>query len=71
MELLFHTDVENAFLFIDTMIEDDNLWNRLKLLEILDGVAGEKATEVLKKLADDPEEMINERAKMILQDRTN
>ncbi len=71
MELLFHIDRENAFLFLDTMLNDDNLWNRLKLLEILDSIDNENSTAALRKLADDPEEMINERAKMILETRTN
>ncbi|MBU1101700.1 MAG: HEAT repeat domain-containing protein [Bacteroidetes bacterium] len=68
-ELLFHTDIDTAFLFIDTMLDDDNMWNKLKLLEILDSISGEKADEALKKLAEDPEEMINERAKLIIEER--
>jgi HEAT repeat protein len=70
MELLFNTDMENAFLFIDTMLNDDNMWNKLKLLEILDVIDDEKSTEALNKLSEDPEEMISERAKMILETRT-
>lgn len=69
MELLFHTDMENAFLFLDTMLDDDNMWNRLKLMEILDAIDNEKANEALKKLSEDQEEMISERAKMILEMR--
>ena len=71
VELLFTIDQGTAMLFIDKMVEDDNLWNRLKLLEILGEVNLPEANNVLKKLADDTEEMVSERAKYILSQRSN
>ena len=70
VELLFTIDQGTAMLFIDKMVEDDNLWNRLKLLEILSEVNSIEANTALKKLADDAEEMVNERAKFILSQRS-
>lgn len=69
IELLFSISLETALLFIDTMIEDDNLWNRLKILEIIENVFNPCITEVLKKLINDPEEMVRERAEWILSQR--
>ncbi len=70
VELLFTIDQGTAMLFIDKMVEDDNLWNRLKLLEILSEVNSIEANTALKKLTDDAEEMVNERAKYILSQRS-
>lgn len=68
-ELLFYTCPETALLFADTMIEDDNIWNRLKILELVENLREPKAEEVLRKLASDPEEMIRDRAEWILSQR--
>jgi len=70
-ELLFSLDKGVAALFLDKMIEDDNMWNRLKLLELLDDVRSEEANFALQKLANDPEEMISERAQFIISQREN
>ncbi len=69
IELLFTIDQGTAMLFIDKMVEDDNLWNRLKLLEILGEVNSMEANTVLKRMVDDAEEMVSERAKYILSQR--
>ncbi len=69
IELLFILDTENALLFIDKMIEDDNLWNKLKLLEILSGINNNAAEEAIVKLAGDKEEMISECANFYLGQR--
>lgn len=69
VELLFYTSLETALLFVDSMIEDDNLWNRLKILEIIENIFHPKINEVLKKMVNDPEEMIRERAAWTLAQR--
>lgn len=66
VELLFTIDQNIAVLFIDKMLDDDNLWNRLKLLELLSGINMPEAESALVKMSNDPEEMISERAKFIL-----
>lgn len=70
-EILFIIEKDNAILFLDKMLEDDNLWNKLKLLEILAGIFNHEAEEAINKLANDPEEMISERAKFILSNRSD
>lgn len=65
-ELLFLFEPAVALLFIDKMIEDDNLWNKLKLLELLELNLCEESFAALNKLSDDPEEMIAERAQSII-----
>jgi HEAT repeat protein len=69
LELLFILDKNVAVLFVDEFSEDNNIWNRLKLVEILDEVIHPKADEVLVKLSNDPEEMIKERASFCLSNR--
>ena len=69
LELLFIVDINVAVLFVDDFSEDSNIWNRLKLVEILGEVTHPKADEVLAKLSNDPEEMIKERANFCLSNR--
>jgi HEAT repeat protein len=66
VELLFTVDQNIAILFIDKMLDDDNLWNRLKLLELLSTTNLPEAEAALIRMSNDPEEMISERAKFIL-----
>jgi HEAT repeat protein len=66
MELLFFVSIETAYLFLDTMSDDDNIWNRLRLLEILESLDDERIVSALIKLADDPEGMVAEKAREIL-----
>ncbi len=68
-ELLFVLDRSVAVLFLDKMTDDNNMWNRLKLLELLDGVRSAEADFALQKLANDPEEMISERAQFVISRR--
>ncbi len=65
-ELLFAIDVPSALMFADKLAEDDNIWNRLKLLEMLSYAEGDEIESLLKKLMNDPEEMVRERAEMLL-----
>ncbi len=70
IELLFFLGLDTALLFIDTMIEDDNFWNRLRVVEILENIDDERAIEGLQKLSEDPEEMVSERAQEVLNQRS-
>jgi len=71
VELLFILDPDNALLFVDKMIEDNNLWNKLKLLEILSSIENPVAKIAIVRLAEDKEEMISERAKFCLSAETD
>ncbi|MDP3150693.1 MAG: HEAT repeat domain-containing protein [Ignavibacteria bacterium] len=66
IELLFSFDIETALLFSDTILEDNNMWNRLRMLDFLEIVVHPKAEELITRLAEDPEEMVSERANEIL-----
>ncbi len=68
-EILFKIDKENAVMFLDKMLEDNSLWNKLKLLEILGGIRDNSAEKAIGILAQDREEMISERAKFILSNK--
>lgn len=66
IELLFFIDPETAIMFMDTMLSDDNYWNRIRLVEILENFDDERTIEAIKQLAQDQEEMVAERAQMAL-----
>jgi HEAT repeat protein len=67
IEFLFFCSLDMAEMFIDTMLQDDNFWNRLRVLEILEGLGSEKLNEAAKILSEDPEEMVKEKALEIIQ----
>ena len=62
-ELLFKIDTETAILFMDTMISDENFWNRIRLLDLLADFNNPVVGEAIEKLTNDPEEMVSEKAK--------
>jgi HEAT repeat protein len=62
-ELLFKIDSETALLFIDSMISDENFWNRMRILDMFIDLDNPIIVEALDKLANDPEEMVSEKAK--------
>lgn len=62
-ELLFIIDYQTALLFIDSMINDENFWNRMRLLDLLSDLDNPIISEALYKLTNDPEEMVSEKAK--------
>lgn len=71
MELLFFVSPETAFVFMDTMVSDSNMWNRMRLLEVLEFLHQqpeykEDAKSALETLKGDEEEMIRQRAEAIL-----
>jgi HEAT repeat protein len=69
IELLFYLDAETALLFGDTMLEDQNSWNRLKLLEIIQYGDDPRIIELIKELAKDKDEVVRENAQNILNER--
>ena len=62
MEILFELDQESALLFVDVMSNDENNWNRLRLLEIIENIPGTEFNSVIQKLVNDEDKMIRERA---------
>jgi HEAT repeat protein len=69
IELLFKLDEEIALLFVDVMLEDENLWNRMKLVELLQYSKSPIAEDALNRLQNDEEQMVSESAKQILSER--
>lgn len=69
IELLFYLGMDTALMFIDTMANDDNYWNKLRVVEILESIDDERATEGLRLFSEDPEEMVRERALEALSQR--
>lgn len=68
-ELIFQVNQETGLLFLETILDDDNIWNKMKFVEILENIYNERASEGLKILAQDEEEMISERARNVLSQR--
>ncbi len=62
MEILFELDLESALLFIDVMANDENGWNRIRLLEIIENIPGTEFDPVILKFINDEDEMVRERA---------
>lgn len=69
VELLFFLAPDTAIMFLDTMVEDDDFWNRLRVLEIIEQIPDENVNEAIIKLAGDSEEMIREKALAIMEER--
>jgi len=70
IEILFTIDKEIALLFLDKMLDDNSMWNKLRLLEILSEIDSSEAEDAIEKLSKDNEEMISDRAKFMLEERT-
>lgn len=62
MEILFYVDPETALLFTDSMLKDENVWNRLRLVELIEQLPGETINAILEKLTKDEDEMVRDRA---------
>lgn len=69
MEIIFNLDPDSAFLFIDSMINDENIWNKLRLIELLETINKPESTNALIRLMQDEDEMIKERAAQIVNSR--
>lgn len=66
MELIFTLDSEMAFTFIDIFKSDSNIWNKLRLIEILENFSTKEAQQALLSLSKDKEGMVREKAEMII-----
>ena len=62
VELLFFINPEMAYMFSDKMLHDNNMWNRLRLIEILGSFNDPRSIDAIRIMASDPEEMVRERA---------
>jgi HEAT repeat protein len=69
MELLFFCSLETAILFLDTMSEDENIWNKMMLLEILDQLDQEEGNQIILKMSSDDESMVQEKAIELLKEK--
>lgn len=69
MELIFSLDESTGLIFIDLLSTDSNVWNRMKLIDILENIFCEEANKALKNLTNDDEEMVKERAEGVLNQR--
>lgn len=68
-ELLFKINARDALLFVDKLMDDDNVWNRLKLIDLLSDVQEPEALEQIKKLTKDSDDMVRERAESIIDEK--
>lgn len=69
MEILFMLDPESALLFSDSMIKDENIWNRIRLVEVLEGLNNPEAVKAILQLSEDGDEMIRDRALEVINNR--
>ena len=71
IELLFGLNISTAIMFLDQMIQDDDIWNKLKILEFIENINHPNVDKALQMLATDEEQMISERASYILSQKNN
>ena len=62
-ELLFKLDQNTAMLFANVLSEDISMWNRMKLIELLEEYNSSNAEEIINKMIGDSEEMVSDRAR--------
>ncbi len=62
MNLLFKISPESALLFLDKMLNDDNLWNQLFVLDLLENFSlGPDVISILEEISEKSDDMIKER----------
>ena len=71
MEILFTIRLDMALVFLEKMVNDSNLWNRIHLIELLERFCPENLSTTLAPLLNDPEEMVRERAQWVLTNYNN
>lgn len=71
MGLLFKVDPGSAVLFADKMISDDNMWNKLRLIDNIADLNDESAITILQKLSTDSEIMVSKRASDLLKEKSS
>jgi HEAT repeat protein len=69
MELIFSLDESTGLIFTDLLSTDSNVWNRMKLIDLLETIYNEDANKALINLMNDEEEMVKERATNVLNQR--
>lgn len=71
MEILFALDPETALMFSDSMVGDENMWNRIRLVELLEQYPFEAVEAALQKLTKDEDEMVSDRATFVYNSKIN
>lgn len=71
MEILFNLDVNSALLFTDTMVNDENSWNRIRLIELVENINDPSTESIIRKFAEDEDEMVRDRAAFVLNSKIN
>lgn len=71
MNLLFKIDYKTAVLFADKMLSDDNLWNKIRLIDNLAEINDEIVNPLLQQLSKDSEVMVSKRAADLLDQKTS
>lgn len=66
IELIFQIDPETALLYLDNMLLDTNIWNKMLLIDKLETQINEKTIAALTQLSSDTEEMVKERAQAVI-----
>ena len=66
MELMFLIKRDMAMIFVDTMLSDTNVWNKLRLIELLEFNYTEESINYIKLLIEDPDEMVKDRAMQVI-----
>ncbi len=66
-DLLFNLNEDSAITASKIILNDENMWNRINLLENLSNVDYKKVDSLLKELVNDSEEMVRERAVFLLE----
>ncbi len=66
MELLFMIRPEMALVFFDKMADDSVIWNKLRLIELIEQYAPSELQKYLEVFEKDPNEMIRERVQWAL-----
>ncbi len=67
MSILFRLDTGIALMFLDIMVRDDNVWNRLHLLDLLADIDIEQTKDALSVLMKDDNEMVAEKSRSLLE----
>ncbi|MFA3783826.1 HEAT repeat domain-containing protein [Melioribacteraceae bacterium 4301-Me] len=65
IELIFRVDYKNAFVLAESMLEDEIVWNRLRVIELLYENKFNMPSDLLAKLLNDEDEMIRKTTKQL------
>jgi hypothetical protein len=62
-------DKDTASLFANVLSEDISMWNRMKIIELLNEYNPPNAEEIIRKMVGDSEDMVSEKAKEYINSR--